>query len=107
MEALMQDFPLTLPHIFWRIEKPFAPKQKWPSIDEKAPMAMCYTSGTTGQPKGVVYSHRSQFLHAMGATQSASLGLLESDVILPIVPMFHANAWGLPYAAAMVGATFA
>ena len=82
------------------------PVREWPSFDENTPMAMCYTSGTTGHPKGVVYSHRSQFLHAMGATQSASIALEESDVVLPIVPMFHANAWGLPYACGMVGATF-
>ncbi|HEX7191792.1 MAG TPA: long-chain fatty acid--CoA ligase [Thermoanaerobaculia bacterium] len=82
------------------------PLREWPAVDENAPMAMCYTSGTTGHPKGVVYSHRSQFLHAMGVSQSAALGLLESDVVLPIVPMFHANAWGLPYACGMIGASF-
>ena len=82
------------------------PVRDWPSIDENAPTAMCYTSGTTGHPKGVVYSHRSQLLHAMGATQGASIAIQESDIVLPIVPMFHANAWGLPYACGMVGATF-
>ncbi len=66
---------------------------------------MCYTSGTTGNPKGVVYSHRSTFLHTMGATTTGSLGARESDVILPVVPMFHANAWGLAHAAVACGAT--
>jgi len=64
---------------------------------------MCYTSGTTGNPKGVVYSHRSQFLHAMCVLQKDSLGLGERDVILPVVPMFHANSWGIPYAAGLSG----
>jgi len=78
----------------------------WPSIDERAPMAMCYTSGTTGHPKGVVYSHRSTFLHSMSMQLQSTLAIRESDVLLPIVPMFHANAWGLPYAATMAGASF-
>src|SRR5260370_13112950 len=65
--------------------------------------SMCYTSGTTGNPKGVVYSHRSQFIHTMGVLQGGSLGLTEQDTVLPIVPMFHANSWGLPYACGMAG----
>ena len=75
----------------------------WPRLDEQSAAAMCYTSGTTGNPKGVVYSHRSQFLHTMCVLQKDSLGLGESDVILPVVPMFHANSWGIPYAAGMAG----
>ena len=75
----------------------------WPSIDERQAAAMCYTSGTTGKPKGVVYSHRSNFLHSMSALQKDSLGLCEADAVLPVVPMFHANSWGIPYAAGMAG----
>jgi fatty-acyl-CoA synthase len=78
----------------------------WPDLDERSAAAMCYTSGTTGNPKGVVYSHRSNVLHSMAACMTGSMGVSESDRILPIVPMFHANAWGLPYAGWMAGADF-
>jgi fatty-acyl-CoA synthase len=80
------------------------PLREWPSIDERAAAAMCYTSGTTGNPKGVVYSHRSTFLHSLSACSGAVFALTDHDRILMIVPMFHANAWGLPYAAWMSGA---
>lgn len=76
----------------------------WPEIDERSAAAMCYTSGTTGNPKGVVYSHRSTYLHALTACTSNALAVSEADRILAIVPMFHANAWGLIYAALMSGA---
>ncbi|KQH78606.1 long-chain fatty acid--CoA ligase [Mycobacterium gordonae] len=76
----------------------------WPTIEENSAAAMCYTSGTTGNPKGVVYSHRSSFLHSMAACTVNGIGVGSSDRVLPIVPMFHANAWGLPYAALMAGA---
>ena len=76
----------------------------WPELDERSAAAMCYTSGTTGNPKGVVYSHRSTYLHTMAQCSANSLTLRSGDRMLPIVPMFHANAWGLPYAAVMAGA---
>ena len=77
----------------------------WPEIDERAAAAMCYTSGTTGNPKGVVYSHRSTYLHSMAACTGNVAGLTFHDRSLPIVPMFHANAWGVPYAAVLSGAS--
>jgi fatty-acyl-CoA synthase len=78
----------------------------WPTdIDERRAAAMCYTSGTTGDPKGVAYSHRSAYLHSMCICTGEVGGLTAADRILPIVPMFHANAWGLPYAALMSGAS--
>ena len=76
----------------------------WPQLEENTAAAMCYTSGTTGNPKGVLYSHRSMFLHSMAAASADAMALSERDTILPIVPMFHANAWGLLHAAPMVGA---
>lgn len=76
----------------------------FPVLDERSPSSMCYTSGTTGDPKGVVYSHRSNWLHAMQATTPSSMGTRNDDTMLAIVPLFHANAWGLPYAALLTGA---
>jgi fatty-acyl-CoA synthase len=75
----------------------------WPEIDERAAAAMCYTSGTTGNPKGVVYSHRSTVLHSMAVCGPGGLQLSYDDRVLPVVPMFHANTWGVPYAVWMAG----
>ena len=77
----------------------------WPEIDERQAAAMCYTSGTTGNPKGVAYSHRSIWLHSMQICMSDSMNLSQSDKALAIVPMFHAMSWGVPYAAMMVGSS--
>ncbi|HME49318.1 fatty acid--CoA ligase [Mycobacterium sp.] len=76
----------------------------WPAIDERSAAAMCYTSGTTGHPKGVVYGHRSTYLHSTAVCSTNGMTLTEGDRALPVVPMFHANAWGIPHAALLAGA---
>ena len=78
---------------------------EWPSFDENTASSLCYTSGTTGNPKGVLYSHRSTVLHSYAISLPDSMNLSALDVIMPVVPMFHVNAWGIPYAAAAVGAS--
>ena len=75
----------------------------WPTFDENTASSICYTSGTTGDPKGAVYSHRSTVLHSFGAALPDSMNISSRDVVLPVVPMFHVNAWGIPYSAAMIG----
>lgn len=75
----------------------------WPSIDENSPLGLCYTSGTTGHPKGVEYEHRSQYLHTMAQCMTDSMNLSATDALLGIVPMFHAMGWGLPWSALMLG----
>ncbi len=76
----------------------------WPELDERTASALCYTSGTTGNPKGVLYDHRSTILHAYGTLSIDVAGMSSRDVVLPVVPFFHVNAWGVPYAALMAGA---
>ncbi len=77
---------------------------RWPELDERSAVALCYTSGTTGNPKGALYAHRSTVLHAYGAALPDAMGASARDSILPVVPMFHVNAWGIPYTAPLVGA---
>ncbi|WP_299369868.1 long-chain-fatty-acid--CoA ligase [uncultured Tateyamaria sp.] len=81
-----------------------APDFAWPEFDENIASSLCYTSGTTGNPKGVLYSHRSTVLHAFASNTRDCIGYSARDVVLPVVPMFHVNAWGTPYACAQVGA---
>ncbi len=77
---------------------------RWPSFDENTASSLCYTSGTAGKPKGVLYSHRSTVLHSFAVAMADSLAISIRDTVLPVVPMFHVNAWGVPYAAAICGA---
>jgi fatty-acyl-CoA synthase len=81
-----------------------SPDIEWPALDENTAAMLCYTSGTTGNPKGALYSHRSTMLHALTASLPDVIGFAISDTVLPVVPMFHAAGWGLPYAAVLVGA---
>ncbi|MEO0576255.1 MAG: 3-(methylthio)propionyl-CoA ligase [Pseudomonadota bacterium] len=82
-----------------------SPEYVWPDMDENTAAALCYTSGTTGNPKGVLYSHRSTVLHAIVGLTPDSMCISRDDVVLPVVPLFHVNAWGIPYCTPMVGAT--
>ncbi len=85
----------------------FQPLYDWPHLDELSAAGLCYTSGTTGDPKGVLYSHRSTVLHTFSCLFADGIAMRESDVCMPVVPMFHANAWGFPYAAMLAGASLA
>ncbi|WP_018912379.1 3-(methylthio)propionyl-CoA ligase [Thiomonas sp. FB-6] len=106
-EALPAELERAVPGLLsyeaWLAEQSDAP-YAWPALDESEASSMCYTSGTTGNPKAVLYSHRSTVLHAMAAALPDVTGLSARDAVLPVVPMFHVNAWGVPYTAAMVGA---
>ncbi|MFN7197757.1 MAG: AMP-binding protein, partial [Hylemonella sp.] len=79
-------------------------RYRWPEFDENSASSMCYTSGTTGNPKAALYSHRSTILHAYAAALPDVMALSARDAVLPVVPMFHVNAWGIPYSAALTGA---
>ncbi len=102
----LRDAPRAAIHRYEELLASESPGIDWPVLDERAPASMAYTSGTTGDPKGVVYSHRSTVLHSYGITSGAVTGMNELDTVLTIVPMFHANCWGLPYAGWWVGADF-
>ena len=80
------------------------PGYDYPELEDRQAAGLCYTSGTTGEPKGVLYSHRSNILHALGQCMADSIGVRSDDRVMPVVPMFHANAWGIPYSAALAGA---
>ena len=108
--VVMGDGPLpptTLPNVHRYEDLLGAAREDyaWPALDEHAAAGMCYTSGTTGHPKGVVYSHRALVLQCYAQCMADAFALSEGDVVLSVVPMFHANAWGLPFSATMVGAT--
>jgi len=102
-DALQADtgIPNLVSYEAWLATHPL--QYTWPELDERSASSMCYTSGTTGDPKGAVYSHRSTILHAYGGALPDTLGLSARDSVLPVVPMFHVNAWGIPYSAAAVG----
>ena len=106
--VVMTDAPLqtTLPnaHSYEELIASEPTHYDWPDLPENTAASMCYTSGTTGEPKGVLYSHRSCYLHAMSVCFGDGLGMTSNEIMMPVVPMFHVLAWGLPYAATMLGA---
>ncbi|MFB7052598.1 long-chain fatty acid--CoA ligase [Streptomyces vinaceus] len=102
LEALAQERGVRV-HDYEELIADRATSYDWPELDERQAAAMCYTSGTTGDPKGVVYSHRSIYLHSMQVNMAESMGLTDRDTSLVVVPQFHVNAWGLPHAVFMTG----
>jgi acyl-CoA synthetase (AMP-forming)/AMP-acid ligase II len=103
-EAHMPETPLKNIHCYETLIAPESDSFDWPDLDENTASSMCYTSGTTGNPKGVVYSHRSTVLHSFGIAMPDAFNLSIKDCVLPVIPMFHINAWNVPFAAPMVGA---
>ena len=108
LSAFDQDVATVLPDVkfYDALIAEHSAEFEWPMFDENTASSLCYTSGTTGNPKGALYSHRSTILHTYAICLPDSLNLSANNVMLPVVPMFHVNAWGTPYAAAMVGCTF-
>ena len=104
---ISKDADISLPNVSWYEDLMAAASDEyeWRCTEENMAMGLCYTSGTTGMPKGVLYSHRSMTLHSFAVLAAVALGITEKDVVLPVVPQFHAMAWGLPYACTWVGAT--
>ena len=102
-----RNFQTSLPsaHIYEELLEGASESFDRPELDENDPAGLCYTSATTGRPKGVTYTHRAQILHAMMECSADSAGVRERDVVMAVVPMFHANSWGVPYSATMTGAT--
>ena len=103
-EAHMPETSLTNAMCYETIVAAESPEFEWPQFDERSASALCYTSGTTGDPKGVLYGHRSTVLHAYASLAPDVMGLSSRDVVLPVVPLFHVNAWGIPYSVLMAGA---
>ena len=103
-EANMPDTSLPNVHCYETLLTAEDGDYEWPQFDENTASSMCYSSGTTGNPKGVLYSHRSTVLHAWAAMTPDMLNIAAADAVMPVVPMFHVNAWGIPYAAAMAAA---
>jgi len=105
LEAEVGDAAETIPDIvaYDALLAKGTPDYQWPQFDELTASSLCYTSGTTGHPKGVLYSHRSTVLHSLAACLTDSAMISARDVVLPVVPLFHVNAWGVPYACALVG----
>jgi fatty-acyl-CoA synthase len=99
--------PSVMAHDYQQVIRNWPDSYPWPDADERQPAAMCYTSGTTGDPKGVVYSHRSIYLHALGLALPDAFNLSARDRVLAVVPQFHVLAWGVPYAAFLTGASLA
>lgn len=103
-EANMPTTTLPNVHCYETMVAAESPDYDWPDLDENSASALCYTSGTTGDPKGVLYSQRSTILHAYASVSPDAIGLSSMDSVLPVVPLFHVNAWGIPYSAGIVGA---